>query len=47
MTNWQNELPLLIPVDIMIGVSGLTTMPWQQSPSQMGPQDRLPVVTQA
>ena len=46
---WQDELPPppLIPVDIMRNVTGLTAVQQQQSLSEMRPQDRLPVVTQA
>ena len=33
-------------MDIMKGVAGFAAVPQQHFPSQMGPQDRLTVVTQ-
>ena len=37
---------IMIPVDSTRGLAGFATVLQQQPPSQIGPQDRLPVSTQ-
>ena len=45
---WQDELPppQQIPTDIMRGAAHFTAVPQQHPPSQIGPQNNLPITTQ-
>ena len=41
---WWTAATTTVVLNTMRGFAGLTALPWQQPPCQMGPQERMPVV---